>query len=224
MLAKTLKFLFKTCLVLMAFVLIYGGTTWLFAQFPIQTERDTSPKPIQIWITSNGVHTDIVMPIQNTVFNWEKIVTPQDTQGKQTAQYVAMGWGDKPFYLETRNWEDLKISNALRAILGMNETLMHVSFYPNPLIENEYTRTIWISEAEYTRLTASISASFARNSDGKTIPIDGAFYHQNDVFYLAQGRYHLFQTCNTWSNQQLKQSGLPSLIWTPFSHQLLSVY
>lgn len=72
MLAKTLKFLFKTCLVLMAFVLIYGGTTWLFAQFPIQTERDTSPKPIQIWITSNGVHTDIVMPIQNTVFNWEK--------------------------------------------------------------------------------------------------------------------------------------------------------
>lgn len=41
-------------------------------------------------------------------------------------------------------------------------------------------------------------------------------YHQNDAFYPAHGRYHLFNTRNSWVNRQLKTAKLKPL----FGHLL----
>ena len=41
-------------------------------------------------------------------------------------------------------------------------------------------------------------------------------YGKNDAFYEATGRYSLFHTCNTWTNNALKIAGQKACVWTPF--------
>ncbi|UOP01875.1 DUF2459 domain-containing protein [Kingella potus] len=58
----------------------------------------------------------------------------------------------------------------------------------------------------------------------RTLPVSGAHYTPDDAFYEAEGRYHLFNTCNSWLNRRLAESGLRSVVWTPFAAPLLDAY
>jgi hypothetical protein len=50
--------------------------------------------------------------------------------------YLAFGWGDKGFYLNTPEWADLKVSTALNAAFGLSSSAIHSTFYKK-LRENE---------------------------------------------------------------------------------------
>jgi len=45
--------------------------------------------------------------------------------------------------------------------------------------------------------------------------IDQAF--QGSIFFEAAGTYSLFNTCNNWTSQALKQAGIGTHLWTPFT-------
>lgn len=61
-------------------------------------KRGNSHADITAYILSNGVHTDLVLPARNDVFNWNNFVNPVHTLSKDsTAAFVAFGWGDKGF-------------------------------------------------------------------------------------------------------------------------------
>ena len=94
-------------------------------------------KEIPIYILTNGVHTDIVLPVKNEHYYWTSQLKFEHTKSKDTTyQFVALGWGAKGFYLETPTWADLKVSTALRATSGLSSSTMHVTFYKN-LKENK---------------------------------------------------------------------------------------
>src|SRR5688572_19403271 len=72
---------------------------------------------IEIYILTNGVHTDLVLPLQNQFMDWNKFVNPASTISSNTSvRYVSFGWGDKGFYLRTKTWGDLKFSIAFNAL------------------------------------------------------------------------------------------------------------
>lgn len=74
---------------------------------------------MEIYILTNGVHTDIVMPTKSEQIYWNKKIPYKNTIATDsTYQYIAMGWGDKGFYLETPEWSDLKASVAFKAALA----------------------------------------------------------------------------------------------------------
>lgn len=176
-----------------------------------------------LYLVSNGVHSDIVMPLVNDVMDWRAIVSPNDTLSQIEMPLIAIGWGEREFYLNTPTWSDLKASTALKAIFGFNSTLLHVSFYHYehlPLM-HDYVE-LHISREQYQQLSAEILKSFVLK-DGRAQALPNAHQHDLDAFYLAYGRYHLFNTCNTWSNRQLKRSGIKAVLWTPFAHSLLAV-
>ena len=171
------------------------------------------------------MHVDIVVPVTTSTIDWSTIVKHHHTTGNDTtAQWVGFGWGDKGFYLQTPTWADLKFSVAFRAGTGLSTAAMHVTFYKG-LVESERCRKIQISNEEYEKLVAFILSGFEKSENGEVMHITtDANYGTNDAFYEGVGRYHLFKTCNTWTNNALKESGLKAGVWTPFELGVMHHY
>lgn len=221
-LTKLLKKIGKWLLIFPLFVLSYLLAAWIFASLPV---NQAQPKgEITLFLVSNGVHTDVVMPLKNEIFDWTRVVNPADSiTDDANIAYVGLGWGERNFYLYTPEWKDLSVSNALGALSGLNRTLIHITYYAFEPKEDDYIVKFSVTSEQYQRLTKSLSESF-KQEDGKTILLKGIHYQSNDAFYEAKGRYHLFNTCNTWLNDRLVESGLKGVYWTPFSSPLLDLY
>ena len=185
--------------------------------------RHDGVRDIAIYLLDNGVHTDLALPLANDTFDWTTVISPGDARALTFAPaYVAFGWGDRAFYLETPHWRDLKATTAWNAISGQGATIIHVTFLP-PLRATAHSIAIPVSRDEYRALVASIRDSFRLGDDGRAIAI-GRAYGDNDAFYEARGSYSLFTTCNTWTNARLKAAGLTHVLWTPFSGSLMRAY
>lgn len=225
LLRKSLKILLRTFGFILLFIITYIISAYTLSWIPVnpsftQCERDA----IEIYIITNGVHTDIVLPIKNELKDWSQNVNPANTKsGSVRANFVAFGWGDKGFFLNTPTWGDLKFSTAFNAMFFLSTTAMHVSFYES-MRESVFCRKICISKESYLKLINYINKSFAADTSGNFKLIKGASYGQHDSFYDANGTYSLFFTCNTWANSGLKAADLKACLWTPFDKAIFKKY
>ena len=164
------------------------------------------------------------MPLSNAVFDWTTVIDPADARQLYfPLDYVAFGWGDRAFYLETPQWRDMKVATAFKAVAGLGDTVIHATFLPQPRATPNSV-AIDVSADEYRALAASIVASLQTDSTGRAQVIVGRAYGDNDAFYAAHGSYSLFNTCNSWTNHRLKAAGLKHVFWTPFAHTLVAAY
>lgn len=224
MIKRFLKVILKVILSIVVFVIGYLFVSFGLSSITIDEEEKTSCD-VSIYIMSNGVHTDIVMPIKNQWHDWSKSVKYNHTKGKDSIfNYVAMGWGDKGFYLETPEWKDLKPSVAFKAAFGLSTTAVHTTFYKT-VQQNKQCKQILITKEQYTRLINYIQGSFQKDAKGAFIPIStDAVYGMKDAFYEANGSYSLFKTCNTWANDGLKSCGQKCCFWTAFDTGIFKKY
>ena len=127
---KLLKYTGCGILFFISFILVYLLSAFCLSRITVEKESDT-PADVAVFILTNGVHTDIVVPVKNDVFDWTKQVKFANTHLTDTAaiQWLAMGWGDKGFYLETPTWPDLTFTTAFKAAFGLSTTAMHTTFY-----------------------------------------------------------------------------------------------
>ena len=206
------------------FLIVYAISALGLSRISVNSEVVQEGETIEVFILSNGVHTDIVVPVKNEIKDWTDEIQFQHTKSKDSlANYLAFGWGDKGFYLETPTWADLKASTAMKAATGLSSSAMHTTFYKN-LSENDNCRKIQISKENYQKLVTFISDSFKRDSNQKNEWISGHSYGNNDAFYEAKGSYSLFYTCNTWTNNALKSANLKACFWTPYDKGILYHY
>ena len=221
---KILKYIFYPVLTFVGLILIYLGFAYCLSRIAVDKEQN-SKEEVAIYIKTNGVHTDIVVPIRNAQNDWSKEVQFSNTTSADTSsQYLAMGWGDKGFYLETPTWADLKASVAFNAAFGLSTTAIHATFYQK-MVEDESCRKIMISNEQYSRLIKYISDSFQKDESGHFLNIKTtANYGQTDAFYEANGSYSMLHTCNTWANNSLKSCGQKACLWTPFDTGIFLKY
>ena len=216
MIKKILKYIGKTLLAILALTLLY-----LIAAFGLSrisfSEEENQEDDLAIYIKTNGVHTDIVVPTKDEQIDWSRQIKFSDIEAKDTTfKYLGLGWGDKGFYLETPTWAELKASVAFKAATGLSTTAIHATYYKE-MIEDESCRKIEISKKQYSRLIEYISNSFQQDAEGHWINIKtNANYGKTDAFYEAKGSYSMFHTCNTWANNGLKYAGQKHCLWTPF--------
>lgn len=215
-----------TLLTFIGLILLYLGSAWALSRITVRAESNSSPD-ITIYLTSNGVHTDLVLPVQTVYKDWSNQILYSNTRGGDTnCDYIAFGWGDRGFYLETPTWADLKASTAFKATFGLSKTAVHATFYHlSQLKEGPQCVKIVISTAQYQRLLAYIERSFQTDASGNPIVIPTeARYGNSDAFYEAKGSYSLLHTCNTWTNNGLKAAGLKACFWTPFDKGIFYQY
>jgi uncharacterized protein (TIGR02117 family) len=220
-LKTALKILKATGIALLSFIMlivVYFASAFILSRMAVDEEQElASEKDVAIYILTNGVHTDLVLPVRHEAKDWREEIRFENTLKKDTlVRYVAFGWGDKGFYLETPTWADLKLSTAFKAAFSLSTAAIHATFYRN-MRESESCRKILLSQAQYRRLVNYVQNSLTKNAEGHVIHIStDASYGDNDAFYEATGSYSLFHTCNTWANNGLKSCGQKASLWTPF--------
>jgi uncharacterized protein (TIGR02117 family) len=221
---EIIKWLSKVILGFFAFILLYIVVAFSLSKIAVNSEAIQEKKEVSIYIKSNGVHTDIIVPIKNQIKDWSSEIKFNDTKSKDSLmQFLAFGWGDKGFYLYTPQWSYLKASTALKAATGLSTSAMHTTFYKN-ISENENCKKINISKENYQKLVTYISESFKRDLNQKFQCISGHSYANNDIFYEANGTYSLFYTCNTWANNALKSCAQKAALWTPYDGGIFCHY
>lgn len=162
---------------------------------------------LEIYVKTNGVHTDLCFPVTTADFDWTKFVPITDFKSVNSATFISIGWGDKGFFLDTPEWSDLKLSTALNAAFFKSGTAMHVQYLKDAPLVSDRVAKVFISHQQYETLIDYVCNSFTQtNGDLELIPNRG--YWSNDNFYEAHGNYHLFNTCNVWTNRALKLVGI----------------
>ncbi|MFC5684566.1 TIGR02117 family protein [Flavobacterium sp. MAHUQ-51] len=221
---KALKILLKTIIYFLGFIIIYISSAYLLSKITIEKENN-SKSEMEIYILTNGVHTDIVMPTKSEQIDWSKKIPYKNTiAADSTYQYIAMGWGDKGFYLETPEWSDLKASVAFKAASGLSSSAIHATYYKKMKLGKD-CKSILISKEQYSRLITYITDSFQKEASGDFIVIKtNANYGKTDAFYEATGSYSIFKTCNTWANSALKACGQKCSFWTATDSGIFSKY
>lgn len=223
---KFLKIALKSVLYFLLFILLYLLSAYLLSRIEIPREKSTDKKEIAIFIKSNGVHTDLVLPVKNKLFDWSSLVPTENTQKKDSLfSYLAFGWGDKGFYLNTPTWGDLTFSTAFKAATGLGTTAIHTTYYSEMQEKKLTCIKIYITKKQYQRLVNYIYNSFEKTKKGSSIFIKtDAVYGDNDAFYEATGNYNLFSTCNSWANKGLIASGQKAALWTAFQGGIFCHY
>ena len=174
---------------------------------------------ITIYVQSNGVHTDVCLPVRTAQMNWFEFVPGEDFPEDASFEYIAIGWGDKGFFLDTPTWAELKVSTALNAAFLPSPTAMHVAYVAEPKEDDEHIK-VHISKKEYTRLVRYVKNSFRlKNGHVDLIPQGG--YTKYDKFYEAKHSYHMFRTCNIWTNEALKSANIKTGIFALFPNGIM---
>ena len=141
-------------------------------------------------------------------------IPTKDYGQKCDKNFIGIGWGDKGFFLDTPTWAELKFSTAFKAAFLPTPTAMHVEYMPEPM-ESETVKKVYISKAKYLKLVKYVSASFVTNNHQVDV-IEGKGYSPADNFYEAHKSYHMFRTCNRWTNEALKTINIKTGIFALF--------
>lgn len=209
----------------LAVLAFYLLCCFLIPKIPVSAEKTADPKVVDVYLYTNGVHTDIVVPIKNQYYDWSQSISFENTVSKRTDfNYVGIGWGDKGFYLDTPTWAELKPSTAFKAAFWLSESAMHCTFYNKMTVADDCVK-VTLTEKQYKDLVQFINDKFDRDASGKFefIATD-AVYDKNDAFYNAKGSYNLFYTCNSWANDALKVSGQKAALWSPTDFGIFQHY
>ena len=216
-LKRLFRILLRSLLVFIGLVLVFLLCAWLLPKIPVNRDHVQPDSGVTIYIESNGVHTDVVVPARHKLVDWTRLVPYSDFERvDSTYSWVAFGWGDKGFYLETPTWDDLKFSTAFKAVFFLGSTAMHVTYKQYEPRHPERTRRLVITEEQYRKMIAYITNSFEMNASGKFIRIEHPGYSEDDCFYEANGTYSFLNTCNEWTGNALEHADVRVGFWTPF--------
>ena len=220
------KFLRLTALFisgLICAVVLYLIIALTLSHIPVNSHFKETPNGVEIFISSNGVHTNFVLPAQSEVMDWTAYLPYNHFEAVDSSfKYISFGWGDKGFYINTPTWADLTFETAFKAIFFLGNGAMHIDYHKYKPGEKDLCKRLMISEMEYLELTDFIKSSFKTDNSGKFIPINHPGYSQYDCFYEAKGTFSFLKTCNVWVGKGLKQAGVKTVFWTPFDFSVLN--
>lgn len=197
-------------------IALFALIGWIGSSIPRNGEwvepNQGEERTVEILVGSNGIHTEIAMPITTPEMDWSSTFPVSDIAAKfMPYTHVAVSWGERAFFQETPKWADLNPLTAFAAMTG-GEGVLHVAHYVRPAPSEDY-RVLRLRASEYRALTQTIAAQLAPASTREVLP----GYASHDVFYTARGTYHLGNTCNQWTSDQLAAAGIATGYWTPFS-------
>lgn len=219
---NTLKYVFRGALFFVGFVIVYLLSSFLCKYITTNNDYVAPEEGVEVFIISNGVHADICLPVDGNKVLWSTYFKAKDfVTLKKTPTYISFGWGDKGFFLDTPTWADLTISTALTAAFVPSPTALHVSYLVQKPKISETTKSFIVSKKTLKKLENYI-VSYVKLIKSRPLLIDCCRYpNVHDNFYEANGSYHMFRTCNVWTNQVIIEAGIKTTVWSPFDGSIL---
>jgi hypothetical protein len=133
-LLRVFRAIYRTVAITVCVVVFWLGAAFALPYLKVNSDRKPVKDGIEIFVKSNGVHTDFVLPSENKIMSW-KALFPARTFEKvdSSSQWLAFGWGDKGFFLDTPTWAELKFSTAFKAAFWLGSSAMHLTYQKNIL-------------------------------------------------------------------------------------------
>ncbi len=201
-------------------------TLYLFAALvgsvlPVNRGWAEPEQGITVYLRSNGIHIDILMPVKAEGLDWRPYFPRSHfREGPSEPLWFGFGAGERRVYLDTPTWADITPRTAWAALTGGDQVL-HVERIRQPGTE---LRAIRLRPEEYRRLWAAIRSDLELSRAGRPIRIDHPGYFGTDAFYEAKGRASALHTCNNWVAAKLRLAGVKTSLWPPLSQGLLWRY
>jgi uncharacterized protein (TIGR02117 family) len=166
----------------------------------LPTEDAAAGAEVEIFVISSGWHTGIAVARADLPPG-----RPAEATDFPATRFMEFGWGDAAFYPA----DEVTVSMALRAALTPTPAVMHVAAFDVTPAEvfGEAAIPLRLSAENFARLVDAIDDSFARDGTGRA-QSSGPGLYAVSRFYPATGRFHLFNTCNTWAARVLKRAGM----------------
>jgi uncharacterized protein (TIGR02117 family) len=213
---KVGKIITKLIITIILIPLFYILISLILTIIPVNIKSEHSEKSKSIYLNSNGVHLNIIIPKDQLD---SKLL--DGIEYDVDDQYFSFGWGDRNFYLETPTWGDLTFKNAFNALLLKSPTLIHLTRYS---IKRQDWLEIKVNQNQLEKINQYVYGSFYYDSMNKKVILNHKGYTNNDAFYEASGSYSFYKTCNSWVNTGLKEGDIKACLWTPFEFGLLSMH
>lgn len=215
---STLKYTFRFIEIFFAFLFVY----FIISQIGgiVSIGKINKSGDLYIYVQSNGIHTDICLPTNTNLIDWDDFIPKKHFPKNQYFDYITIGWGDRGFFLDAKEWSDLTFSTAFNAAFLPTPTLMHVKYGKEPKI-TEQRKRVFLNKRDYYRLIRFVKKSFVKKKKMINL-IVGQGYTDSDNFYEANNTYHMFRTCNRWTNDALKIAGIRTGIYALFPGGIMS--
>jgi uncharacterized protein (TIGR02117 family) len=154
-----------------------------------------------VYVVSHGWHTGLIVPAAPLR---HALLDLQTRFGD--AAYYEIGWGDKGFYQAT----EVTAGLTLQAMFWSSGAVMHVvGIRTDPATHFQHSQVtpLCLNAEQLAGLATFITHSFARGNAGELQALKAGIYGDSQ-FYAASGRYHLLNTCNSWTAKGLSSAGV----------------
>ena len=217
------RWFFQFLLGLVVFIIVYLIAVFALPKITFSGAQENPS--VLCYLKSNGSHVDLVMPITTNQYNWLEKLNLEHIEFKDSSfTWVAFGWGDKNFYLNTPTWGDLTFTTAFKAAFWLGSGALHVTYYTD-MTESTRCLPFYISEEQSLELFDFIVNDFKLDDSNKPVFIQTDMnYGPRDCFYESKKKYSLFHTCNTWVNDALKSAQSKHCLWTALEFGLIDLY
>jgi uncharacterized protein (TIGR02117 family) len=192
-------------------VVAYGGpegvsipeleiTAFAENEVDIVPEEAADDEIYEVFVVQQRWHTGIIFRTRDVDPDiWPEIKRYTDRN------YVDVGWGDERFYQAMGD----PVGLALRSMLFPTRSVLLVYPFNLPL-HRTYGRDariirIPLNSEQFRALTRFVSDRFMRDEAGNIRP--STIHGVSDLFFLAHGKYHVFNTCNTWVARGFQAAG-----------------
>lgn len=223
-LKKLLQSIGITTEMFFALIACYFTLFFVLAPFTIDKINTSAAARHEVIIIPEGIHTDILLPIRSKTIDWGKELYLENDLKVDTFQtHLKFGYGDKNFFLQTKNWGDLTAKTLFRTIFGINEGAIHINLCSTRDLDTSKIITLQLSDKQFHKLIRFIKSSI-KWSNGYPEKISNHPYSQYDFFFNSSKDYSVAYTCNCWTNEGLQSSEQKAGFWTPFKELIFSKY
>ncbi len=190
---------------------------WIGSSIPRGERLQDIDRPVAILIETNGIHTQLVLPIENEIKDWrETFPSANEWVMGNRPTHVTIGFGERDVFMNTPRWQDLTFARALRVAGVGGEGMIRVTNLVTPQ-QGPDRRSMNISREQYRKLVESILRDLPALGDTGFRTFERADYGPQDAYYASARRYTMSTTCNQWTSDRLADAGIRTGWWTPLS-------
>ncbi|MEB3180218.1 MAG: DUF2459 domain-containing protein [Nostocaceae cyanobacterium] len=162
----------------------------------------------QICVHDTGIHTNIIVPLANQVFNWGDYLSLEKIgiDSNEYYEYLSFGWGDRDFMIQTPRLEDIRFSTTFNALFLPTPSVVYIQAYPS-LPNYLNLKCVRVNKDNYLQLIKFIQAAFQVDDQDKQIRIANG-HSPNAGFYKANGSYSILRNCNSWTAEGLRSADI----------------
>ncbi len=151
-----------------------------------------------IHVVSNGWHTAIVLARSDLPAG--KISEIRDFP---RAEFFEFSWGDAKYFPAPKKG----LGMIINALFTPTPSVVHVAglpAHPRTVFPQAEVVVLQVTPEGFLNLVSYLDDTFDRDADASSIP--GLYPFSR--FYPAKGRFHMFNTCNTWTAGGLAVAGV----------------